>query len=644
MASPTPNAQLEAALVQFGQQPGVSADQQAQLRSAITTDARLLGQMNQAAQAGHLQGFSLPATGSTTPNHVGQYDIQTGIVSLPATAFQPTGTAPSADLKAVMQVQEMTIRFGNSTYTDPPQPGATTPPATHPVSQDMLDNLQNTINGSPVLADQVKNAATTRDPGARPRAMLLENFDFVPANLHAGGTYDGRSHSMNVPALGLQTRTATNPQGNFNADDMTFVIGHEIQHGFNHPAKAQASVAFAQQVGQVVNSAAVVHDYTSPVRNYVQAGRDDEAKAEIAGWNALLSRQQQLNPNTTLTDMRMLPSAAAQSRTQDFVEAGPVAGSTVAKTGLSFNADNTLSATPANVAAMGQHYFNRPDPASAQPGQHPVNIGESGKTDYTNYYGTGAIETIIQAERQHAQHHPGVVHKLTIDMAGIGLKENLMEQEGIRIQTNTATPQPYYDTSQTPTARGNFHHTQDGSVNAQHDHQHVPVAPSMSAPAGRNGRTDEQDRPPPEARSERQGTLLLDNPAHQNHVMFATLLEAVNDRDKQLGREPDEISRQLAGGLTEKARERGLDTIGAAKFTPDGTKVGMTDTADLSAPWAKTAVGDVGQLAGQKLSQSSENVAAINQQQALEQSLKPPTQTQGMDGLDGPAQKGPRLV
>ena len=71
MASPTPNAQLEAALVHFGQQPGVSADQQAQLRSAITTDARLLGQMNQAAQAGHLQGFALPAAGSTTPNHVG---------------------------------------------------------------------------------------------------------------------------------------------------------------------------------------------------------------------------------------------------------------------------------------------------------------------------------------------------------------------------------------------------------------------------------------------------------------------------------------------------------------------------------------------------------------------------------------------
>ena len=255
------------------------------------------------------------------------------------------------------------------------------------------------------------------------------------------------------------------------------------------------------------------------------------------------------------------------------------------------------------------------------------------------------METIIQAERQHAQRHPGVVHKLTIDMASIGLKENLMEQEGIKIQINKATPQAYFDSSQTPATPGNFHHTQDGSVNAQHNHQHVPVTPSISAPGGSNGKADEPDQAPAkEVKPERNGALLLDNPSHQNHAMFATLLGAVNERDKQLGREPDEISRQLAGGLVEKARERGLDTIGAAKFTPDGTKVGMSDTANLSAEWARTAVGDVRELAGQKLSQSSENVAAINQQQALEQSLKPPAPTQGMDGPDGPAPKGPRLV
>jgi len=174
-----------------------------------------------------------------------------------------------------------------------------------------------------------------------------------------------------------------------------------------------------------------------------------------------------------------------------------------------------------------------------------------------------------------------------------------------------------------------------------------PAAPRMLAPGGRPG-APERDGPdqPPDRRDppQRHGALLLDNPTHQNHAMFATLLGAVNERDKQAGREPDEVSRQLAGGLVEKARERGLDTIGAAKFTLDGTKVGMTDTADLSAPWAKTAIGNVGELAGQKLSQSSENVAAINRQVALEQSLKPPTQTHSMKGPEDPTPKGPRLV
>ena len=87
-----------------------------------------------------------------------------------------------------------------------------------------------------------------------------------------------------------------------------------------------------------------------------------------------------------------------------------------------------------------------------------------------------------------------------------------------------------------------------------------------------------------------------------------------------------------------------LDTIGNVKFTPDGTKVGMTNTQDLDVPWAKTAVGDVGQLAGQSLARSSENVAAINQRAVLEHSLKPPAQTQLMPGPDDPTPKGPRLV
>ena len=133
---------------------------------------------------------------------------------------------------------------------------------------------------------------------------------------------------------------------------------------------------------------------------------------------------------------------------------------------------------------------------------------------------------------------------------------------------------------------------------------------------------------------------LLNDPAHPNHAMFSTLLNAVHARDDQLGRPHDQSSVQLAGALTEQALARGLTTIGAAKFTDDGTKVGMTNTTDMEAPWAKTAVGNVGELVNRPLTQSSEGATTLSQQmqqtQAQTQTQTPPTQ-------DDPAPKGPRL-
>ena len=122
--------------------------------------------------------------------------------------------------------------------------------------------------------------------------------------------------------------------------------------------------------------------------------------------------------------------------------------------------------------------------------------------------------------------------------------------------------------------------------------------------------------------------------------MYASLLGVVHERDRTLGREPDEFSRQLAGGLTAQARERGLQQIGFAAFTPDGRTVAMTDTPDPTAPWARTAVGAATDLAAQPLAQSSEQVSRLAQQQALEQAPQAPSQQQGLETI----QRGPRLA
>lgn len=140
-----------------------------------------------------------------------------------------------------------------------------------------------------------------------------------------------------------------------------------------------------------------------------------------------------------------------------------------------------------------------------------------------------------------------------------------------------------------------------------------------------------------------RSALLLDNPEHPNHGMFTALLNFVHDRDDKLGRPHDQTSAQLAGALTEQALSRGLTTIGAAKFTDDGTKVGMTNTADLDSPWAKTAAGNVAELVNRPLSQSSESASVLSQQIAAQQATLAQTQAQTSPSLDDSTPKGPRL-
>src|SRR5690606_3128952 len=138
----------------------------------------------------------------------------------------------------------------------------------------------------------------------------------------------------------------------------------------------------------------------------------------------------------------------------------------VANPGLTFNADGSLSDTHANVAAMGQHYFDRPSRVYAQPGQRPVALGEGRPTpsaDYINYYGTWAVERIIAAEDRANVRRQGARPQIAIDMAGLGMKEDLIEMEGLDLGANRA-PRPYLDTSRTPAGPGHLHLKPDASI------------------------------------------------------------------------------------------------------------------------------------------------------------------------------------
>ncbi|MCS3809667.1 hypothetical protein FHY19_002727 [Xanthomonas arboricola] len=525
MASPSP--QLEAALSRFSATQGVSSDQAAQLRNAITGDAGLLAQFEQQAQLGQLKEFTIQNSNSTQPNLTGTYDKQHGVITLPAANLQPSGTAATSDLKASLQIQQMSVALAHSTYQDAAR-------NQHPVTQDMVDNLQSSINRSPYLADEIKKAATTVDTSdtSRPQRAQLEGFGFVGPGVSAGGTYDGNRKIMNLPPIGLQSASQSTPGGSFNAQDMTFVLGHEIQHSFNHAAKAHATAQFLAEIEKQSKIKGPVHDYTDELRAYIQAGREDEAKAEIAGWNALLSREKQLNPNANGLDVML---AARTTRQLDFISRDPSnPAAAVAKPNLTFNQDGSLAQTPGNIAAMGQNYFDRPSPLYAQPGQRPVGIGEhrsqAGQlqptADYANYYGTWAIEQILQAEDRANVMYQGARPRVTIDMAGLGLKEHLIENEGLDRGPNKA-PFPYHDRSTAPPTLHHFDHTQDGSVNPAHDHNYVPVVPSAPA-AGLRG---------------------PDDPAHPDHAMLEQIRSGVRKIDESVGKPYDEMSERVSRSL-----------------------------------------------------------------------------------------------
>ena len=449
---------LNAAIAQFANQSGVTQGQVDQLRAALYADPGLLTSFNNAAASGTVKSFALEAS-PTQQIPSGRYDMMGNVVSLPSSSFASAGSMPTADLHSVLHVQAMVVEFAAKSYVD--GAGAHTQ-----VSPGMVANLQDTLNGSPVLASEIKRAAMTPDP-ADPKHRVLEALDIVPSGAGVGGSYSSPHHTMNLPAASLQAQVPGSRVIGYNPYELSFVIGHEVQHGFNSLGAAKGRSDFIHDAQAIAATRSPVHDYTLAIEKYVQSGRDDEARAEVSGWNALQSRVRQENPNATLSDMY----SVAQGRVGDFVER--VNGQPLSpRPNVQLNADLTMSPTTSNVAAMGHNYFDRPTPSHMPAGdtRAPMNLG--GVSDYTNYYARWAVSTASWAEQSAPTIH-GQKPQIVIDMAHAGLYEDMMERSGMNLGPSKQSV-PYLDSSHVPATPHRFDHTSDGP----NKNTYVPVSQS----------------------------------------------------------------------------------------------------------------------------------------------------------------------
>lgn len=269
-------------------------------------------------------------------------------------------------------------------------------------------NLRELLDKSPDLKARILDSVSKGH---------LEKFDVLPSGANAGGTYSADTKTIELPLDDLK-KANTNKTS---ASELVFVMGHEIQHSFNSTVADKASDDFVKEVDRISKTAGP-HDYTASVKTLIQANREDEAGAHIGGFNAISSQVLKDNPKAGLKDIYN----AYPGRMEDFIDrSGSAPTFTYAlKPGLTIEADMTLKASPANVTAMGKHYFDQP-PSSARLGTH-------GNQDYPNYYGEWAVNVIDATEKQalidaKVANPSAVAPEVKLNMKEIGLDKALID-------------------------------------------------------------------------------------------------------------------------------------------------------------------------------------------------------------------------
>lgn len=372
------------------------------------------------------------------------------------------------------------------------------------VSDDHVRNLYVAVAGSPVLADQFNKAVAS---GA------VKGID-VLTNANAGAEYDPAKDAVRVPLSRL-----TSPQSALSRTEITFTLGHEIQHGLNSGGRDGMLESFRQDVIKRAQSPGPVHDYTDLVQGRLDASRNDEAISHVAGWNALVSLVKDSNPNATLQDVY----AYNQHRAKDFVDAKGYPPTVTPKGNLTFSSDLSLAGTEQNIEATAKNWYDKVSQT----------LGAGGSADYPNYYARGAVSQIVQIEHHFHPPTPGVsMPVIGLDMTRLKLSEKQLEEAGLDFGANT-TPMTYLDTSQSPRTSHTFQHTK-GTL--QHVSPVPEATPDLAAP---------KEQP-------------ANAPRHPLHEQAEKLIKQM---DRNMGRESDVYSDRMAASVAKLAKESGFDRI-----------------------------------------------------------------------------------
>lgn len=250
--------------------------------------------------------------------------------------------------------------------------------------------IKDAINASPVLTKEMNSAV---DKGEIIRFQFLSDL----TNSNVQGSYDYSTKTLKI-----------NPELlNKEQEFIIFVLGHEVQHSLDEMPKLYKD---NKDKLRTQANAYGFRDYTDEVILHIENLRDKEAKAEIAGFNAVVDKLKQNNSTLTLEQIYN----STHSAMRDFIDryreqSGQY--SYILKNNLELNPDMSLPMSNKNIQGMGQNFFHK-------------------DAYYPNSY---AAESILAAQRaEWAANGSGSKINLNMTELGkLGITEEGLKAEGV---------------------------------------------------------------------------------------------------------------------------------------------------------------------------------------------------------------------
>ena len=301
-------------------------------------------------------------------------------------------------------------------------------------------SLLSAINSSPFLVDAFVQAANNGEHALKSLAVLDKN---LKENEGSVAYYDYANNTIHMQINGFHGEK-------INIDNFVYELAHEIRHCLDDKVYEETVAAFKKSVRDKIAYNVKHHlpqpiDFTAELKHLQDKEKQFEGRAEIDGYNALVSRIHHQSPHADSVELNAKLnnnnySALYWSKKSQLMFENN--GMIVSDNSHRYNGGEKMIGNYAesNLQAVSDIYWNRVD--------------EDGKKFYPNKYGAAALERIYNIEKEMIDKYNSSNIEITIntqiDME-IAFNQKLLgyTTEGLSqyLQSNNIYQYHYLDTS-----------------------------------------------------------------------------------------------------------------------------------------------------------------------------------------------------